>query len=244
MLPVFSFDFGETLATIDHAFFAEKLRVRGVHVSATALRASAPAAWDVYNANPIPGDANDGEGHHPWKKLMCRIVELAGASQPELHVEVIHELFVDQRERNLWRQPIDGMIELVANLKACGARTAILSNSEGRMAELVEELGWTRHFDALVDSGRLAFAKPERAIFQVTADALGAGLADVVHIGDSLRADVEGARSAGARAIWFASPTSHVARPARPHEDVEVVETAAELRDLLRRDWRDGLHNI
>lgn len=227
-----SFDFGETLATIDHAFFAEKLRTRGVLVSEDALRACAPSAWEVYNAKSA-GDANDGEGHHPWKKLMRRIIELAGASNPKRHADVIAELFEDQRVKNLWREPIPGMIELVVELRARGARTAILSNSEGRMAELAEELGWAQHFDALVDSGRLGIAKPQREIFEHTARALGAPVTELVHVGDSLRADVEGARAAGARAIWFAGSTSHTERPAAPHEDVEVVVDAAELRSLL-----------
>ncbi len=234
MTRAISFDFGETLSTIDHEFFAEKLRIRGVRVSAEALRANAPAAWEVYNAKST-GNANDGEGHHPWKKLMRRILELAGASHPERHADVIAELFEDQRVKNLWREPIPGMIELVAELKARGERTAILSNSEGRMAELVEELGWTHHFDALVDSGRLGMAKPEREIFEHTAAALGVHVTELIHIGDSLRADVEGARGAGARAIWFASPTAHVSRPAPPHADVDVVTNAAELRALLVR---------
>lgn len=227
-----SFDFGETLATIDHALFSEKLARRGVHVGPDALRRAAPDAWAVYEERSA-GSADDGEGHHPWKRLMRRIIELAGASSPERHVDVIAELFEDQRVKNLWREPIPGMVELAMELRARGVKTAILSNSEGRMAELAGELGWADQFDALVDSGRLGVAKPERAIFEHTARALGVDVTELAHLGDSLRADVEGALGAGARAIWFAGPTSHVARPAPPSPDVGVATNAEEARALL-----------
>jgi FMN phosphatase YigB (HAD superfamily) len=79
----------------------------------------------------------------------------------------------------------------------------VISNSEGRLAELIAELGWAGDFDVVADSGRLRMEKPELLIFLWTAERLGVPPERIVHVGDSWEADVEGAYSAGMRAVWF-----------------------------------------
>ena len=46
-------------------------------------------------------------------------------------------------------------------------------------------------------------AKPDPRIFAIALERLGCAAADAVMIGDSWPADIEGARAAGVRAIWF-----------------------------------------
>ncbi|EMA33669.1 HAD family hydrolase [Haloarcula japonica] len=55
-------------------------------------------------------------------------------------------------------------------------------------------------FDAVVTSVDCGWRKPNPHIFESTADALGVGLADLVHVGDDARTD-GGAGRAGARSI-------------------------------------------
>jgi putative hydrolase of the HAD superfamily len=109
---------------------------------------------------------------------------------------------------------------------------AVLSNSEGRLAELVEELGWSARFVAIADSGELGIEKPGRAIFAWTAARLGAPLERVAHVGDSLSADVEGALAAGMRAVWFRGDP---ARAAALGDRAAVAADASETRAALRR---------
>ena len=79
----------------------------------------------------------------------------------------------------------------------------IVSNSEGRLAELVEEMGRRHLFHAIVDSGKLGVEKPNPAIFEHAAEQLGVPLHAVTHVGDAWEADVRGALAAGCRAIYF-----------------------------------------
>jgi putative hydrolase of the HAD superfamily len=95
------------------------------------------------------------------------------------------------------------MIELVDDLIADRIAVAIVSNSEGRLAELVDEMGWSNRFAIVADSGKLGIQKPDSGIFRWTAEKLGIPLDRIVHIGDSFAADVEGALGAGMQAIWF-----------------------------------------
>jgi putative hydrolase of the HAD superfamily len=120
------------------------------------------------------------------------------------------------------------MIELVDALRANGVAVGVLSNSEGRLAELFGEIGWRDRFDTVVDSGREGIEKPDRRIFERAVARLGATLPELVHIGDSRTADVDGARACGARAIWFGRVAHAIDDP-----DVRIAHDAAGARAAL-----------
>jgi HAD superfamily hydrolase (TIGR01509 family) len=223
-----SFDAGQTLVELDTGMLVRRLAERGVTVGEDDLARAQPAAWRRYD------DIMKGGGHEtPWQVFMATLLDGAGvpaARAPELAAW----LWDEQPRANLWRRPIPGMFELAAELDALGVPVAILSNSEGKLAELIAEIGWSAPFRAIVDSGKLGVAKPERAIFEHTAAALGVTPAEVVHIGDSWNADVAGGRAAGMRTIWFGAAA--MARAATLDDDgVAAADDAAGVRAILAR---------
>ena len=86
-------------------------------------------------------------------------------------------------------------------LRGLGLRLAVVSNSNGTVARLLETLGLAGWLDAVVDSGLVGIEKPDPGIFRHAAAALGVEPAEAVHVGDLYSIDVVGARAAGARAI-------------------------------------------
>jgi HAD superfamily hydrolase (TIGR01509 family) len=223
-----TFDFGQTLAELDPLELADRLAGHGVSLPAAAIDAAAPAAWLAYDAA-----IRAGAGGHPWKLLMRRWLELAGLPADDALAAIVDALWDQQPRRNLWRRPVPGMIEIVHDLIAAAIPVAVVSNSEGGLAELAAELGWRELFVAIADSGRLGIEKPARGIFEWAAAQLGVPLADIVHIGDSRAADVEGALAAGMRAIWLTPPTA--AAPAEPGSPrLRVCHDAAGTRAALR----------
>jgi putative hydrolase of the HAD superfamily len=120
------------------------------------------------------------------------------------------------------------MLELVAELAEASVPLAIVSNSEGRLAELLEEVGIARYFSAVIDSGKLDFEKPDRRMFELAARALGGSVEELIHVGDAWEADVVGALEAGARALWFAASAPRVLPPR-----VRACGSAAEVRSEL-----------
>lgn len=221
-----SIDFGQTLAELDTGMLSRRLAERGIAADEGRLEAAVPAAWEAYNAA-----VHRGVSGHPWKILMARLLEGAGVTGEQAR-GAVDWLWTEQPRRNLWRRPIPGMIELVGDLRAAGVPVAVLSNSEGRLAELAEELGWASRFVAIADSGRLGFEKPGREIFAWTAERLGVALEEVVHVGDSLAADVEGALAAGMRAVWFRGDP---ARAAALGDRVAAAADAAQVRAAFQR---------
>ncbi len=207
MIAAVTFDAGQTLIGLDHAMLAARLAERGVAIAPAALAAAQPAAWQRYEQAVRAG------GHdRPWQSFMAGLMgdAAAGALSPDAADDLAAWLWSEQPRRNLWRRPVDGMIELVRDLRAAGIAVAVISNSEGRLAELFEELGWGDEFAAVIDSGRVGIDKPDPRIFALALEVVGCGPvgADaVVHVGDSRVADVDGARAVGWRAIWF-GPTA------------------------------------
>ena len=194
-------------------------------VEPSALAASAPAAWRCYDALVDP---NGPAGGHPWRELMAALLRGAGVAAGTVG-PVVEWLWHEQPRANLWRAQIPGMVALARDLAARGVRVAVLSNSEGRLAELLAEIGIADAFDAVIDSGRVGIEKPDRRIFDHALAVLG-GTGPGIHIGDSWPADIAGALGAGWRAIWFGRRAIPVADPR-----VAVARDAAEVRAVLDR---------
>lgn len=217
---VVTFDIGQTLVDLDLAFLARRLEERGVAVSVAALEAALPPAWRHYDALVASGAS------HPWHELIRTLLAGAGIEVP---AGLVDWLYAQQATHNLWRKPIPPMVELVREQRARGVITAALSNSEGHLRELLEEIGLAPLFHAIIDSGVVGVAKPDPRIFAITLEALQVRPEVIVHVGDSWSADVMGALGAGWRAIWYRSRASTAPADAR----VPVARDAAETRAAL-----------
>jgi putative hydrolase of the HAD superfamily len=224
-----TFDFGQTLAELDGDMLAQRLRERGVEADPRALDQAVPRGFARYNQAIAAG-----QGGHPWHLLMATILEEAGVAAAH-RAELTEWLWSEQPRRNLWRRPITGMIELCRELHARGVALAVISNSEGKLAELAAELGWAHMFAAIADSGALGIEKPDPRIFRWTAERLGVQAGEMAHIGDSLQADVVGALGAGCRAIWFTEPEQDLPAHLGHEPSLQRCTGAAELRTALQR---------
>ena len=66
-----------------------------------------------------------------------------------------------------------------------------------------ERCGLEGYFDFVVFSQDVQVEKPDRRIFEITAQRAGCELAQMLHVGDSLENDVTGARNAGVYSVWL-----------------------------------------
>jgi putative hydrolase of the HAD superfamily len=204
---------------LDLAFLARRLAERGVTAPRAALAAAAPAAWRRYDERVDPA------GGHPWRDFMASLLAGAGVADDAVP-GLVDWLWDEQPRANLWRAEVSGMVALVRELAGRGVRVGILSNSEGHLAELLDEIHIADAFHAIIDSGRVGIEKPDRRIFDHALAALGATRPGI-HIGDSWPADIAGALGAGWRAIWFGRRATPVDDPrvaiARDADDVRAV---------------------
>jgi putative hydrolase of the HAD superfamily len=230
-----TFDYGQTLAELDTDYLARRVAERGRSVRAVELDTASPAAWSAYNRAKEVGEVAE----RAWSAFMYALLVGAGLPGPEdadaaVTTEIVRFLWSEQPANNLWRKPIAGMKELLGGLRDSAVPLGVLSNSEGRLAELLETLGWSRYFGVVADSGRLGFEKPDPRIFEWTAERLGVETTNLIHVGDAWAADVEGALAVGARAIWITRDATDASTPRAHDGRVVACETAEQIRSALR----------
>jgi len=197
VLRAVSLDFGQTLASLDARYLADRLRGRGVDADEAAVERAIPTAWAKYDEI-----VKLGVSGHPWRELMAVLLDESGVPE-RFRADLVEWLWREQPRKNLWRKPIRGMFRLCLDLERGGVPFGVVSNSEGRLAELVDEMGWADVIRVVVDSGRVGIEKPDKRIFQLLAERLGTDITEIVHVGDSFAADVSGALAAGMCAVWF-----------------------------------------
>lgn len=102
--------------------------------------------------------------------------------------------------------PIDGTLEIVAELKDKGVPIYALTNWSAETFPIAkvryEFLGW---FHDILVSGQEKLIKPDRRIYELLLSRNGLDAAESVFIDDALH-NVEGARNAGMAALHFQTP--------------------------------------
>ena len=88
------------------------------------------------------------------------------------------------------------------------------------------------HFDAIVVSDTFGLRKPRREIFEEVMGLLDASPDEVLHVGDSLRADVAGASAAGIRTAWITRRVRDPEKSLERHEGPVPDHTVADLGEL------------
>ncbi len=103
-----------------------------------------------------------------------------------------------------------------------GLPRAVVSNADDAfLKELLSKNGLT--FDHVITSEGVRAYKPRARIFQVALDVLRAAPDQVVHVGDSLTADVEGAKRLGIRTVWV-NRTGGARGATDPRPDHEIPD--------------------
>jgi FMN phosphatase YigB (HAD superfamily) len=202
-----SFDLGQTLLELDETLLLAQARQRGFWLAQDQVLQQQDLAWQAYNVAKAKGKT----GFDAWSAFIRDVLVRSEfrSLEPEVPVDAerredfVRYLWSEQPHNNLWRRPVDGMLELVGRLAGHGTRIGVLTNSEGRAKELLEATGFGAFVDVVLDSSVEGLEKPDPRIFARMAERLGCTAPNIVHVGDSYEADVLGALGAGMTPIWF-----------------------------------------
>jgi putative hydrolase of the HAD superfamily len=121
------------------------------------------------------------------------IAELGLDPMPEAFYRRLSELFMVTSH---WHIFPDAYPTLGA-LQERGLTVGAVSNWVWNLPELLHALDLVRHFDIIAASSRIGFEKPHRRIFEWALEQAKADPTEVIHVGDHLVADIEGARAVG-----------------------------------------------
>jgi FMN phosphatase YigB (HAD superfamily) len=226
-VDLLSLDAGNTLVFLDHERVARVVATAAI--TGATLQQAEGHAKRLAESGGLIHVAFSGEnapGARSWAGMIATMLAQAGAASEALPA-MLERLWRAHCEKNLWSLPPPGLLSALQNVKIAGIALAVVSNSEGRLRELLTNVGIADVFDRIIDSGVVGIEKPDPRVF-----ALGRGdvaAAHVLHLGDVYATDIVGANAAGIRCALIDPYGHYVDRfPDIPRVD-SVVEACQEL---------------
>jgi HAD superfamily hydrolase (TIGR01549 family) len=247
-----TFDFHDTLARCDGWFGLEVrhlaaalLRWQAARTGAAVDPSLAQAAESAYRRLRLAIIEHGNE--LPAEECAARVLTEIGAPLPAPAIaRGVEELMRQTLDETA---PVDGAIETVQSLAAAGVKLGIVSSAVYHpfLDWTLERFGIRAAFAAVTTSASAGYYKSRPELYRHAIDRLGVTANHSVHVGDSYRFDVAGARRIGMKTVWYRPDP---ARPVPGHDPTRppdltvatLVGAAPTILDLLNgRDRRGGI---
>jgi putative hydrolase of the HAD superfamily len=139
--------------------------------------------------------------------------------------EAYWETYVEEMEL------FDGVRETLAEIHDAGVDVAIVSNLTTRIQlKKIEHLGIEDHVDLVLTSEETGREKPSSAMFTLPLAQLDCKPSEVVMVGDSIAADIEGGNAVGLTTVLFNEDADGRTGNERPDHQIDAFP---ELTDLV-----------
>jgi len=195
-----------------------------VTVDALAFERAVAAASSLLDTN---GDVYDPE---IFVHYTMRIIEHMGGDGPgvERAAREIYEQWSACHHFEMY----EDVPEVLRALHASGLKIGLISNTQRSLAAFQSHFDLNGLFTAAISSFDHGYMKPHRSIFEAALKQIAADPHEAVMVGDSLPADIAGARGLGMRAVLL-SRTGDERHAAACPGDVPVIRSLRELPALL-----------
>ncbi len=202
---------------------APRLRARlagaGFEVSEEQAAAGIAAEIDYYLANHLDGGdlASLEDLRDRCAAVMMEALNLDGLDHATARAALLGALEF---------RPYDDALPALRALREHGHRLVIVSNWDCSLPEWLGPPGLLDLVDGVITSADVGAAKPDARVFRRALELAGVAPEGAIHVGDSLRNDVEGAEAVGVRAVL-------VQRVGEPPPGVESIRSLGELPSRL-----------
>jgi FMN phosphatase YigB (HAD superfamily) len=194
-----SLDVGGVLVVPDHGLLAAALERADVTCD---RRSFGPGHYLAMAA--VDRAASDPEDFTDYLWGFVRAVGVPAPAQ-----EAAHAALAAVWAPPVWCQPVAGSRRGVQALAERGMRLAVTSNSDGTVADLLRRHEWVQvgadgpgvAVEVVTDSGNVGVGKPDRRVYQATMDVIGLPPERILHVGDSVHYDVDGAAACGLQSV-------------------------------------------
>jgi HAD superfamily hydrolase (TIGR01549 family) len=196
------------------------------------LEAHAPATAQRYDTAALRALRNAIAERHPewahdlgWpRRESLREALLAGGDDPALAVAAFDVFFDARQQVVLYDDALDGLSRLAR-------RFPIVAVTNGNAD--IARVGLQAMFQDSISASRIGISKPDARIFHAACERLGVAPARVLHVGDDLMLDVEGALGAGLQAVWLHRGPALSGAPPTLTAPYHVFGDLASLADAL-----------
>ena len=232
MIEAVTFDLWDTLVyTRNYGEFRlpalnSLLMVNGVLLDDDELNEAYMAGWR-HSRHVI---RTEGNRHVQTAEIVDRVLSEVGLVDPPNRDEIVRMY----EEAVLMDPPglKEGVTETLAALHGRYrlGLVSVTGVSAGRlMRGILEKRGVLAYFEALAFSDEVGYVKPDPRLFMAALEALGVEPGKAVHVGDSVKSDVLGAKYAGMKTVWLKTcDQAMVAEPDR------IITSLTQLPETLK----------
>ena len=192
-IEVVFFDVGNTLVFPDHEKTLAPLWKRDVRPTESQLYAAERVARQEMDLLISRTRKVDQQYWETYYSQLLRSLEINDVS---LRLELVSLA----RTSSNWSRIRPGTMELLGRMKG-KYRLAVISNSDGHMAERLASLGFATYFEHVIDSGNIGHEKPAAQIFKAAVDVMSIAADRALYLGDIYSVDFLGAQNAGLKAM-------------------------------------------
>ncbi|KAI8972268.1 HAD-like domain-containing protein [Pilobolus umbonatus] len=187
------------------AQYVEEASKYGIHVTKENINATFGKAYKAQlKRSPFYGLSAGMTTQQWWKQLVYATFINSGVQKSELDPKfdkLYHALYTrfSTAEAYTVFPDVEGSLK---DLKSEGFQMGVISNSDERVVDVVENLNLSKYFDFVLASSLVGYEKPNKAIFQKALQkADNISPENALHIGDDLEKDYHGATNAGWNAM-------------------------------------------
>jgi FMN phosphatase YigB (HAD superfamily) len=188
------FDVGNTLLFPRREITLGPLHQRGILPGAEQLR-----TLEAQIKRRFDGLKSDGKADHGfWYMFYTQLLQDLGSEDDTLRDVLVRTI----RTSGNWSEVRPGTREVLLDLGR-RYRLGVISNADGKIAEVLEKCGIVDCFETITDSGLVGHEKPHPAIFQTALRSMGAAAKSSLYVGDVYSVDYVGATSVEMEAVLF-----------------------------------------
>jgi len=221
-LQAIFFDAGGTLIFPDRERTLAPLKARGIAFTQEQLHAAERTARQYRDACASNSNSATNPDQQYWVIYYQKLIgELSS------DVQLLDELVLAARTSANWTFVPPDVPGCLEELKR-DYRLAVISNSDGRIANVFAQLKLSEYFEAIFDSGKVGHQKPSPVIFETALRELNIPANQSIYVGDVYSIDYTGAQGAGMNAVLI-DPYGTYA-----NNGVPQIKTICELQEFIR----------
>jgi putative hydrolase of the HAD superfamily len=179
----------------------------GLNLEAQSLDRAFLSAWKQMPSRPAVEGPREDDDKGWWRALVDMVLSDAAPSLHQLDrdnfFEVAYEHFA---EAGVW-QVYPDVLEVISKLSE-RTRLAVVSNFDGRLRMILEQLGISKFFSYVFVSSEIGADKPDPEIFRRALSFIDLEAEEVLHVGDDPERDWQAAEAAGIAVFRLQRPNN------------------------------------
>lgn len=185
-----------------YALVAERI---GLSLEAVALDRAFASCWKQTPTRPAIDGPREDDDKGWWREFVDQVLDQAAPGTSELDrdafFEVAYSHFAEAEVWNLYPEAIEVLDVLRPRFDL-----AVISNFDGRLRVILEQLGVSQFFSHVFLSSELGADKPDPEIYRRALELSGAAPNETLHAGDDPVRDWQGAAAAGVSVFHLDRP--------------------------------------